>query len=34
MLESFINKKGQLGYRYTVLGRYMLYLLNKNTFLF
>jgi hypothetical protein len=29
MLEGFIKKKGQLGYSYIVLGRYMLYLLNK-----
>ena len=30
MLESFIKKKGQLGYKYIVLGRDMLYLFNKN----
>jgi hypothetical protein len=29
MLEGFIKKKVQLGYSYIVLGRYMLYLLNK-----
>jgi hypothetical protein len=28
MLESFIKQKGQLGYKYIVLGRDMLYLLN------
>ena len=31
MLESFIKMKRQLGYKYIVLGRDMLYLLNKNT---
>jgi hypothetical protein len=31
MFESFIKKKGQLGYKYIVLGRDMLYLINKNT---
>jgi hypothetical protein len=31
MLESFISKKGQLGYKCSVLGRDMLYLFNKNT---
>jgi hypothetical protein len=29
MVESFISKKGQLGYKYIVLGRDMLYLFNK-----
>ena len=31
MIESFISIKGQLGYKYIVLGRDMLYLFNKNT---
>ena len=31
MLESFIKKRGELGCKYIVLGRDMLYLLNKNT---
>jgi hypothetical protein len=34
MFEGFIKKKGQFGYSYIVLGRYMLYLLNKKTLLF
>ena len=31
MFEGFITKKGQLEYKYIVLGRDMLYLLNKKT---
>ena len=31
MFESFIKKKDQFGYKYIVLGRDMLYLLNRNT---
>jgi hypothetical protein len=29
MFQSFIKMKGQLGYKYIVLGKDMLYLLNK-----
>jgi hypothetical protein len=31
MFESFIKQKGLPGYKYIVLERDMLYLLNKNT---
>jgi hypothetical protein len=31
MFKSFIKKKGQLGYKYNVLGRDLFYFLNKNT---
>jgi len=31
MFEAFINKKGQLRYKYIVLGRDILYLLKKKT---
>jgi hypothetical protein len=29
MLEGFIKKKGNNGYNYIVLGRYMLYLMKR-----
>ena len=31
VFEGFIKKKGQLGYKYIILERDLLYLLNTNT---
>ena len=31
MLEGFIKKKGQIGYKHIVLGRDLFYFLNENT---